>query len=118
MCKVLNYSKFKYNNTKKKQLLKKQKKNLETKEIRFKYNIQENDLTNKFSKVHAFIINKHKVKVSVIFRGREKEHISIGQEVLKNFRDKCLQHFNNLETSIVNEINGKSITLSIVPKNV
>lgn len=118
VCKVLNYSKFKYNNSKKKQLLKKQKKILETKEIRLKYNIQENDLMNKFSKVRAFIANKHKVKVSVIFRGREKEHTSIGHEVLTNFRDKCLKYFNNLETNIVNETNGRNITLSIVPKNV
>lgn len=118
VCKVLNYSKFKYNNSKKKQLLKKQKKILETKEIRLKYNIQDNDLMNKFSKVQAFIANKHKVKVSVVFRGREKEHINIGHAVLINFRNRCLKHFKNLETNIVNEMNGRNITLLIVPKNV
>jgi translation initiation factor IF-3 len=117
VCKLLNYSKYRYNSIKKKQSFKKQKV-LETKEIKFRYNIQDNDLSNKISRACTFLGNKHNIRVSILFRGREREHTNLGRKVLEKFRDQCLSKFSKLDTDIRSDVNGRQMILSMISRAV
>lgn len=80
VCKIMNYGKFIFEQTKKEKESKRQSKLNEMKEIRLSANIAENDLNHKSKTVRNFIESGHKVKISIRFRGREivKKDIAMG----------------------------------------
>jgi len=112
------YSKHRYDLKKKKQNLKKQQKSTETKIIKFKYNIDSHDLSNKIKHALKFLSDNNKVEVSIFFRGREKDHIDRGYEKIIQFRDACLAKFTKLEHNVTREPHNKNIYLLLVPKDV
>ena len=118
VCKIMCFSKYRYELKKKKQHLKKQQKSTEVKIIKFRYNIDSNDLRFKINSALKFLSNNHKVEVSIFFRGREKDHIDMGEEKIKCFRDACLEKFSKVEHHIKKEAFNKKISLLLVPKNV
>ena len=118
VCKIMCFSKHRYDLKKKKQNLKKQQKSTETKIIKFRYNIDSNDLKYKINHALKFLGNNHKVEVSVFFRGRERDHIDKGEEKIIEFREACLAEFSKLEHNITKERNNKKISLLLVPKDV
>jgi translation initiation factor IF-3 len=117
VCKIMNFSKYKYELKKKKQNSKKQQKSRETKKIRFKYSIEANDLTNKINSALKFLTNTQKVEVSIVFKGREKQHTDIGLKNIKKFRDACLIKLHKIEHKILLEPLKSNITLLLVPKD-
>lgn len=118
VCKIMCFSKHRYDLKKKKQNLKKQQKSVETKIIKFRYNIDCNDLQYKINNASKFLASNYKVEVSVFFRGRERDHIDKGEEKIILFRDSCLAKFSKLEHNITKESNNKKISLLLVPKGV
>lgn len=84
VCKMLNYSKYKFEMAKR---LKKQEKSkiIEIKEIRLSPNIDKHDLEVKAKNANKFIASGNKVKVSMRFRGRELNFVNQGKEIMKNF---------------------------------
>lgn len=89
VCKIMDYSKFKYESKKKaKENLKKQREtNLELKEYRFSIKIDVGDFNTRVKNAHPYLVKGHKVKVSVRFRGRELMYPDKGKEVLLRFAD-------------------------------
>ena len=88
VCKILDYGKFKYEAQKKANAARKKQKVIEVKEIKMRPNIDDHDYETKMRKVHAFIEEGDKVKVTMRFRGRELAHQDIAMKVLNRVRDE------------------------------
>lgn len=82
VCKIMDYGKFKYEEKKKAQAAKKNQQTQELKELTFRPNTDENDLTHKVAQAKEFLAEGDKVKFTVRFRGREIVHADIGKDKL------------------------------------
>ena len=85
VCKIMDYGKFKFEQTKKEKEAKKKQKIVETKEIRITPNIEKHDFEFKLKNMRKFIQDGNKVKITVRFRGREVNNSKAGEVVLNNF---------------------------------
>ena len=85
VCKLMNYGKYKFEQTKKEKEAKKKQKTFELKEIRITPNIEEHDFSFKVKNAKKFLEDGNKVKVTVRFRGRELNYVKLGEETLNEF---------------------------------
>ena len=85
VCKIMNYGKYKFEQSKKEKEAKKKQKIIETKEIRITPNIEEHDFGFKAKNARKFIENGNKLKITVRFRGREINNSKMGEDVLNKF---------------------------------
>lgn len=85
VCKIIDFGKFMYEQQKKEKHQRKQQSTQQMKEIRFKWRTDTHDFNFKKRHARAFIEEGHKVKASVMFRGREIVHKEIGKELLEKF---------------------------------
>ena len=85
VCKLMNYGKYKFEQSKREKEAKKKQKVLETKEIRITPNIEEHDFGFKTKNARKFIEDGNKVRVTVRFRGRELNYIKLGEDTLNKF---------------------------------
>ena len=83
VCKILDYGKLKYEEKKKQQLSKKKQHVIHVKEIRVRPNIGQHDLVTKLKKGQKFLLNGDKLKITVMFRGREMHRMEDGITILK-----------------------------------
>jgi len=83
VCKVMDYGRYKYEQDKKRQEAKKKQSTFQLKEIKARPNTDEHDLQVKIGRIRKFIGKKDKVKVTVMFRGREITLSRLGYEVLE-----------------------------------
>jgi translation initiation factor IF-3 len=82
VCRIMDYGKYRYEQTKKEKLAKKHQHATRIKEVRLRPNIEDHDLEVKEKHVREFLEHGFKVKASVAFRGREHAHREFGKEVL------------------------------------
>lgn len=85
VCKIMDYGKHKYEQSRKEKEAKKNQKTINVKEIRLRPGIGDNDLKTKANHAIKFLKKGDKVKVELRFRGRELGHKDIGREVMMNF---------------------------------
>lgn len=111
VCKILDYGKYRYEQTKQ---LKKQKKGskFEIKGIRLGIKIGQHDFEVKLNRARKFLEKKDKVKVTLLFRGREITHRELGEELLGKF-EKGLSDISKREGSL--EKQGPTISLTLLP---
>lgn len=83
VCKIINYGKFRYDQTKREKESKKSQHQVKVKEIKIKPNIDLHDLETKIRHARDFIAKGNKVKVTCMFRGREMAHPEIGEKILR-----------------------------------
>ena len=83
VCKIMDYGRYRYEQTKKKQEAKKKQSTFQIKEIKVRPKTGEHDLQVKIGHIKKFIGRRDKVKVTVIFRGREITLSKLGMEVLE-----------------------------------
>lgn len=83
VCRLLDYGKFKYEQTKKEHEARKRQKSIFLREVRLRPKIGEHDIKFKIRTVKKLIDEGDKVKVSVLFRGREITHPELGKELLE-----------------------------------
>ena len=95
VCKVMDYGKFRFEQTKKEKEAKKNQRVIEVKEIRMSPGIDTNDFNTKLKNGQKFLNEGNRLKVSVRFRGREMAHTEIGETLLKDFAEKCLNAAKN-----------------------
>ena len=88
VCRILDYGKFRYEYSKKEREAKKGHKNTILKEVRFRLRIGTHDFESKIRNVKKFIEDGSKVKVAVVFRGREVTHREMGITLLKRVADQ------------------------------
>ena len=113
VCRIIDYSKFKYDQEKKEREAKKHQKQGKLKEIRLKPNIDEHDYMTKVKQAVDFLKKKDKVKVNLFFRGRQMEHIDLGRKVLDKFitdtqNDGLVEKMPGME--------GRIMSLVLAPK--
>ena len=85
VCRIVDYSKFKYDEEKKEREAKKHQKQGRLKEIRLKPNIDDHDFETKVKQAVSFLKKKDKVRINLFFRGRQMEHVDLGRKVLDRF---------------------------------
>ena len=111
VCKMFDYSKYKFEMAKRSKEAKKKQKIVELKEIRLSPNIDKHDLEVKAKNANKFLAAGNKVKVSMRFRGRELNFINKGKEIMKEFQE-------NLEGSQIDKeakMEGKNLTMFLSP---
>lgn len=112
VCKIIDYGKFRYQQTKKEKESKKAQHQSKLKEIKIKPNIDDHDFQVKLKKARGFIEDGDKVKVTCVFRGREILHSEIGQSVVSRFCEG-LQDIASAESPA--KMFGKSLSLVLAP---
>lgn len=113
VCKIMDYGRYKYEQTKKQQEAKKKQSTFQVKEIKIRPKTGEHDLNTKLNHIRRFIDKKDKVKVTVIFRGREITLSNRGRELLK-FIAESAEEFASVEQSP--KFEGRSMTMVLAPK--
>ncbi len=87
VCKILDYGKYKYEISKKEKESKKKQHTITVKEIRMRPKISSNDVQTKMKHARKFIEHGDRVKVAMIFRGREAAHMNIGRNIMEKFQE-------------------------------
>ena len=87
VCKIIDFSKFRYELSKKEKDAKKKQKNIKLKEVRLRTRIADNDLEVKMKKIKDFIEDGDKVQVTVMFSGREMQHKDLGLAILDKVKE-------------------------------
>ncbi len=113
VCKILDYGKYKYRESKKLSAAKKKQHQIQVKEIKMHPNIEENDYQVKLKHAKKFIGQGNKVKFTIRFRGRQMAHPEMGEAVLKRFADD-LQDITTVEAKPV--MLGRNMTMVVAPK--
>lgn len=85
VCRVMDFSKFKYDQEKKEREAKKHQRQVRLKEIRLHPNIDEHDYQVKLRQALGFLKKKDRVKVDLFFKGRQIEHMDLGRKILDRF---------------------------------
>ena len=114
VCKILDYGKYRYELQKKDKEAKKRQKITQVKEIRLSTFIEEHDINVKAHTASKFLKDGDKVKVSLRFRGREKDYANKGLEVMNKFTT-AISEFGTVEKKP--EFEGRSLIMIIAPKS-
>ena len=114
VCKIMDYSKFCYDQKKREKDAKKNQKVVEIKEIRMSPSIDTNDLNTKIKNAQKFLKEGNRVKVSVRFRGREMAHTNIGEKLLMDFAEACTE-VASMEKNP--KLEGRFMAMFLTPKN-
>ncbi len=113
VCKIMNYSKYKFDQAKREKDARKKQKVMEVKEVRMTPNTEEHDLNTKVQSAVKFLKKGDKVKVSVRFRGRELSRTEIGKVVLDEFAER-ISEFGDIEKAP--KMEGRSMVMFVAPK--
>ncbi|MBM3264021.1 MAG: translation initiation factor IF-3 [candidate division Zixibacteria bacterium] len=114
VCKIMDYGKYKYEQSKRVKESRKKQHVMQLKEIRFKTpKITDHDLEYRAEQAREFLSSGNKVKVSVRFWGREMAHIELGQQRLDKM-SKMLEDIATLEQTP--KLEGRSMSLVLMPK--
>ena len=89
VCKIMDYGKFRFEQSKKEKEARKNQRVVEIKEIRMSPSIDVNDFNVKLRNAQKFLADGNRCKITVRFRGREMAHTNIGQDLLLKFAEEC-----------------------------
>lgn len=113
VCKIMDYGKHKYEQSKREKEARKKQKSASLKEVRLSLNIEKHDLETKANNAIKFLQNGDKVKVSLRFRGREMGHTSLGVDVIKRFAEVVEEH-GTMDGRP--KMEGRSMVVMFLPK--
>ena len=114
VCKILDYGKYRYELQKREKEAKKKQKTMQVKEIRLSTFIEDHDISVKAKTASKFLKDGDKVKISLRFRGREKDYASKGLDVMRKFAD-IVSEVGTVEKKPAFE--GRSLIMIVVPKS-
>lgn len=113
VCRIMDFGKFKFENSKQKQGAKKKQKRTQVKEIKFRPRTEIGDYNVKLSKLRKFLENGDKTKVTMRFRGREFAHQELGMALLKRVVAD-LEEISNVEQ--MPGMEGRQMVMLLGPK--
>ena len=113
VCRIMDYGKFKYQASKKGQETKKKGRTIQLKEIRMRPRTEEHDLGFKLKNIQKFLEKRDRVKVTVLFRGREMAYMDQGIALLKRVAEE-VEEIGSVEQAPTRE--GWRLTMVLVPK--
>lgn len=112
VCKIMDYGKFKYQESIRAKEARKKQAHLTVKEIKFRPKIGIHDYETKKGHVVRFLNDGHKVKVTVMFRGREMHHTELGVQLL----DRLASELADLATvEVASKLDGRNMTMMFAP---
>ena len=114
VCRLMDYGKYKYNAARKAKEAKKKQHHIQIKEVKFRPGIEDHDYDFKLRHVRRFLGDGNKVKLTMMFRGRQLSHPEIGMEVLKRVTAE-LEEVAKIETRPVRE--GRTMTMVLAPRS-
>ena len=112
VCRVLDYSKYKYEQSQKQKAARKHQQQITIREIKFRPKIAEQDYATKKRHVERFLKHKDKVKITIMFRGREVTHPERGQMILDRLAEELT------ELAIIEQrpnLDGRNMTMLLGP---
>lgn len=112
VCKLMDYGKYKFEQSKREKESKKKQKTFELKELRVTPNIEDHDFNFKVKNAKKFLGDGNKVKITVRFRGRELNYVKLGEQVLNKFSEE-LSEVATLEKKPLLE--GKNLFIILAP---
>lgn len=112
VCRIMDYGKFVYQQQKKKHEAKKNQKQVQVKEVKFRPGTEEGDYQVKLRNLTKFIDNGDRVKVTIWFRGREITHKELGMRMLERIRDD-IQEVAVVES--MPKMEGRSLQMMVAP---
>ena len=113
VCKIVDYGKYRYEQQKREKEARKKQKTFDIKEVKLRPGIEEHDFNVKFKNAVRFLEDGDKVKVTIMFRGRELSHPELG-EVLLNKMAEQLKDMAIVER--VPKLEGKNMIMIVAPK--
>ena len=114
VCKIIDYSKYKYEQSKKEKEMKRNQKTIEVKEVWLSMTIDIGDLNTKANIARKFLKDGNKVKATIRMRGRQQAYASQGVEVMKRFAE-ILADVAKIDKQPVTE--GRNISMFLAPLN-
>lgn len=113
VCRIMDYGKFKYQQSKKLQEAKKKQVQVQLKEIKLRPKTDEHDMLFKIKNVRRFLEEGNKAKITLVFRGREITHMEYGQKAL----DRFVQDLEDVAVIEVRpKMEGRSMYMIVAPK--
>ena len=113
VCKLMDYGKFKFEQTKREKEARKNQHVVEIKEIRMSPGIDVGDFNVKLRNAQKFLAEGNRVKVTIRFRGREMAHTDIGRNLLAKFAEDCTE-FAAMDKSP--KLEGRHMSMFLSPK--
>ena len=113
VCKLMNYGKYKFEQSKREKEARKNQHVVEIKEIRMSPGIDVGDFNTKLKNAQKFIADGNRVKVSVRFRGREMAHTDLGRALLERFAQECSEVAALDKTP---KLEGRMMSIFLSPK--
>ena len=113
VCKLMDFGKFKYEQSKKRDESKKKQKQVQIKEIKFRPGTDDGDYNIKMRNIQRFLADGDKVKITLRFRGREMAHQQLGAQLLKRVQEDlvevgAVEQFPKME--------GRQMVMMVAPK--
>jgi len=112
VCKIMDFGKYKYEQSKKDRIQRKHQQVTLLKELRFHPNTDEHDIEFKFRHARQFLEDGHKVKATVVFKGREMTYTEHGREILARIAE-ALADVSKIDQEA--KLEGRSMTLILAP---
>ncbi|MGH7546218.1 MAG: translation initiation factor IF-3 [Gemmatimonadota bacterium] len=113
VCRIMDYGKYKYEQARKARQAKKKQHQIELKEIKFRPKIEEHDIEFKLKHARRFLEEGNKVKLTLMFRGREAAHPELGEQVLQRVVE-AVSDLGQIETHMKPE--GRTLTMVLAPR--
>ena len=113
VCKIMDYGKYRFEQAKREKEAKKNQRVIEIKEIRMSPSIGDNDFNTKLRAGQKFLSEGNRLKVTIRFRGREMAHTNIGEQLLKDFAEKCSELANMDKNP---KLEGRNMSMFLSPK--
>ncbi len=114
VCKIIDYGKYRFEQSKRDKEAKKNQKVIELKEIRLSLNIDSHDFETKRKQAEKFLKGGNKVKVSIRFRGREMGHPELGTGIMQRFAEEIAETANVEKPG---KMEGRSMIMFLAPKS-
>lgn len=113
VCRIMDYGKFRYEQQKRDKEVKKKQKIVSVKEVKLRPNIEDHDYFVKLKNAQRFLADGDKVKVTIMFRGRELTHPELGRKILVRMAAE-LKDTVNVERDP--KLEGKNMIMILSPK--
>jgi len=113
VCRIMDYGKYKYQQSKKQQEARRRQTTIQVKEVKVRPKIEEHDMNFKLKNIRRFLADRDKVKVTMIFRGREMAHQDRGYMILKQMAES-LSDVGTVEQEPRHE--GRTLFMIVAPK--
>ena len=114
VCKIMDYGKYRLEQSKREKEAKKNQRVIEIKEIRLSPNIDVHDFDTKVGHARKFLSAGNKTKVSIRFRGREMTHTDLGLTIMAQFAEKCAD-IASVEKPA--KLEGRQMLMFLAPKS-